>query len=82
MIGCFSILEKSTFGADQQLGRSLTKISFLEFQNQMFNNSKMGLRIKAMFYYIICTLLVSYNLLATSEPPKYSNSPNLCFDSF
>ena len=30
------------------------------------------------------SLIVSFNLFATSEPPKYSNSnsPNLCFDFF
>ena len=29
-----------------------------------------------------CNEFISYNLFATSEPPKYSNSPNLWFDFF
>ena len=29
-----------------------------------------------------CCRQITFNLFTTSEPPKYSNSQNLCFDSF
>ena len=38
MVGCLPILEKSTFGADQQLGCSLPKLSFVTVMNQCFKN--------------------------------------------
>ena len=39
-------------------------------------------KTKTNAYYGIKLCMKSNNLFATSEPPKYSNSPNVCFDSF
>ena len=45
MVGCLPILEKSTFGADQQLGCSLPELSFVTVMNQCFKN-----KIARIFY--------------------------------
>ena len=60
--------------------------SILRFtdSNSIWFNPKKRVRFGRTRPKILNDLVVclSYNLFATSEPPKYLNSPNLCFDFF